>query len=170
VAILTSTEAPEVKVSIPEVLITQIQPGSPATVALDALAGDPRHATVIEVGVSPTGFATTYPVKVRLDGPAPRVRPGMAAKVSFQIETAGTSERMIVPSVAVGEDHEGRYVFVLEQTPEAEEGLAVARRRPVRVGELTAEGLEILEGLQEGELVVTAGVSRIADGQKVKLI
>jgi RND family efflux transporter MFP subunit len=167
---LTSAGLPEVQVSVPEVLITQIQPGSPATVIFGALRTDSHPATVIEVGVSSTGFATTYPVTVCLDEAAPQVRPGMAAEVSFRFETTGTTEKVIVPPAAVGEDRGGRFVFVIEQSPGAEEGVAVVRRREVRVGDLTSEGLEILAGLQEGELVVTAGVSRIVDGQKVKLL
>jgi hypothetical protein len=90
----------------------------------------------------------------------------MAAEVRFVFETAGTSERVIVPPVAVGEDSEGRFVFVLEP---AEEGFATARRSAVSVGDLTSEGLEITDGVREGELVITAGVSRIVDGQKVRL-
>ena len=43
-------------------------------------------------------------------------------------------------------------------------------RRPVIVGELTTdEGFEILEGLVDEELVVTAGISRIADSMRVAL-
>ena len=41
----------------------------------------------------------------------------------------------------------------------------------MKVGvEPVQEGLEIIEGLSDGELVVTAGVSRIVDGQKVRLL
>ena len=43
------------------------------------------------------------------------------------------------------------------------------RRQPVEVGALTEEGLEVLSGVEEGDLVVTAGVSRIVDGQEVRV-
>jgi RND family efflux transporter MFP subunit len=167
VVLLTAEGRPEVAVAVPEVLIAQIDEGSGATVTFDALPGMPLPAVVTEVGVASTGFATTFPVTVRLQQQAPEVRPGMAAEVAFRFETAGAQEAMIVPAVAVGEDRRGRFVFVIE--PAGDE-LGIARRREVRVGALTAEGLEILAGLQEGELVVTAGVSRISDGQKVKLL
>jgi multidrug efflux pump subunit AcrA (membrane-fusion protein) len=39
----------------------------------------------------------------------------------------------------------------------------------VRVGDFTPTGIEIVEGLASGDLVVTAGVSRIEDGQEVRL-
>ncbi len=73
---------------------------------------------------------------------------------------------MMVPAVAVGEDRDGRYVFVLEPGAEGEGSVT---RREVTVGELTSEGLEILSGLTEGELLVTAGVRRLTDGEAVKM-
>jgi hypothetical protein len=51
----------------------------------------------------------------------------------------------------------------------------VVERRSVAVGRLTrserfGDGLEILTGLVEGEMVVTAGVSKITGGQQVSLL
>ena len=72
-----------------------------------------------------------------------------------------------VPAFAVGEDREGRYVYVVE---EVGEGIGRALRREVTVGGLTADGgLEILQGLVDGDRVITAGVSRIQDGREVRL-
>ena len=68
---------------------------------------------------------------------------------------------MLVAPVAVGEDREGRYVFVLDK------GSGTVGRRAVTVGELTGDGLEVLSGLAEGELIVTAGVRRLTDGERV---
>ena len=167
ILVLTSGDVPEVRVAVPEAMIAQVQVGSPATVMFGALADESFEATVTEVGVSATEYATTFPVTVRLKTKAPDIRPGMAAEVSFRIETSDTRERILVPPVSVGEDRQGRYVFILEPT---EDGFGITRRRPVTVGELTADGLEIFDGLVEGELVVTAGVSKIIDGQKVRLL
>jgi multidrug efflux pump subunit AcrA (membrane-fusion protein) len=46
----------------------------------------------------------------------------------------------------------------------------VVRRRDVSIGELTGEGIEIRQGLRDGERIVTAGVSRLSEGQRVKLL
>jgi multidrug efflux pump subunit AcrA (membrane-fusion protein) len=66
----------------------------------------------------------------------------------------------------VGEDRNGRYVFVLEAE---EPGFGIVHRREVTVGELSDEGLEIKDGLADGEWLVTAGVTQITDGQRVRL-
>jgi hypothetical protein len=40
---------------------------------------------------------------------------------------------------------------------------------PVKVGEFTEDGIEILDGIADGDLIVIAGVSQITDGLKVKI-
>lgn len=168
VVVLTSGSQPEVKVAIPGILISQVRQGEKVTVILDAIPGETFSAVITEVGVATTGLSTTYPVTVRLEEEQKDILPGMAAEVAFRFESPDRQEHFLIPPVAVGEDREGRYVFVVEPGPE--EGLGRTLRRPVTVGELTEEGLEVHFGLSDGDLVVIAGVSRITDGQTVKLL
>ena len=51
----------------------------------------------------------------------------------------------------------------------SEPGFGIVHRRPVTVGNLTPDGLEVLAGLSDGERIITAGVSRLQDGRRVKL-
>ena len=167
VAVLTSGARPEVEIGMPEVFIARVREGQSVEVTFDALGSRSFPATVTEVGVASTGLATTFPVKARLDRDESEVLPGMAAEVHFRFEEGGGRERIEVPAFAVGEDREGRHVYVVE---EVGDGIGKAVRREVNVGALTADGgLEILHGLADGERVITAGVSRIQDGREVRL-
>lgn len=156
----------EVLVTVPEILISKVREGQEVNVAFDAMPEETFPARVTEVGVASTGFATAYPVKVRLEEAGEDVRPGMAAEVAFNFGEEAGRERLMVPSVAVGEDRAGRFVYVVEPSEEA--GVGVVHRKPVVIGDLTDEGIEIFEGLADGDRVVTAGVSRLTDGQRVK--
>ena len=167
VVVINSGATPEVEVAVPESLISQVQEGSRVTVRFDALPGASFSAIVTEVGVSTTRSATTFPVVARLMRADSRILPGMAAEASFRLGTSNAIERIVVPAQAVAEGGEGNYVYIIEDQGS---GLGQVHRRSVRVGELVSEGLEVLEGLTEGELVVTAGVSRIGDGQSVRLL
>ncbi len=166
VVVLTSGDQADVLVSVPEILIAQIREGEDVDVALDAIPGRQFAAKIIEVGVSATGTATTYPVKVRLAGQHDGIRPGMAAEVRFSFSSESGRERIIVPPVSVGEDRSGRFIFVVE---DMKDGIGTARRRNVRVGELLSGGIEITEGLADGEWLVTAGVNKLTDGRSVRL-
>lgn len=159
-------DQPEVEVAVPESLITQIRPGDEVTVRFDALPGRSFAAAVNEVGIATGRSTTTYPVTVGLREADPAILPGMAAEVVFHLDRGAETGGVLVAPAAVGEDRDGRFVFVVEATGE---GLAVAHRRPVTVGELRGDHLTVLDGLAPGEKVVTAGVSRITDGQTVRL-
>jgi RND family efflux transporter MFP subunit len=167
VAILTSGSRSEVKVAIPENLITQIKVGDPVKIVFGAVANRTYAGRVTEVGVTTTGVAATFPVTVKLEEDEEDIRPGMSADVTFRFEAPNTEKRIIVPLKAVTEDNQGRFVYLVE--PEAE-GFGLVRRQTIRKGELTAEGIEILEGITEGDLLVTAGLSRITNGLRVRLL
>jgi RND family efflux transporter MFP subunit len=163
--LLTAGSDIDVEVALPGALIADIEIGDPVEVGFDALEGRRFPARVTEAGVAAVGTATTFPVTVRLDETDSDIRSGMAAEVEFSFGGKGDVSRLLVPAVSVGEDRDGRFVFVLE---ESGAGHGVVRRHDVTVGELTADGIEILEGLEGGETIVTAGVRRLSDGEEVR--
>lgn len=162
----TSSDRLEVVISVPGTLIGQMRAGQAVAVTFDALGPDTLAAVVSEVGVAATGAATTFPVTVRLRRTPAEVLAGMAAEVLVPFAATDHRERFVVPSFSVGEDRDGRFVYLVEP---GDSGFGIAVRRAVVVGELTSEGLEILSGLNEGDLVITAGVSRITDSLRVRL-
>ncbi|MDT7043120.1 efflux RND transporter periplasmic adaptor subunit [Candidatus Nitronereus thalassa] len=157
----------EVEVGIPEVFIARVKRGSAVTVTFDAIPGLQFPALVTKVGVASGQTGTTFPVTVQLQQAVPGFRSGLAAEVTFRFEGRKGEARILVPPVAVGEDPEGRYVYVLD---ELNDGIGRVKRTPVVIGELSPEGLEIIDGLQDGARIVTAGVRRIHDGQRVRLM
>jgi RND family efflux transporter MFP subunit len=166
VAILTSGTHPEVKIAVPGSFIAQISRGDQAKVRFAAWPGQEFTGAVTEVGVTATATATTFPVTVRLAQARPDILSGLVAEVEFTFTQGDDAEVFVVPFTAVGEDRSGRFVFVLGNI---KDGRATARRREVTVGELTSDGLEVVSGLSNGERIATAGVSRIIEGQRVRL-
>ena len=166
IVLLTSGSQLEVNVAVPEVLIAQIREGMRVTVTFDALPGREFGAMVTEVGVASTELVTTFPVAVRLDRAEESIRSGMAAEVAIQFAAPGGGNVIVVPPVAVGEDQNGRFVYIVEP---ADSGYGFVRRRAVTVGELTSDGFEILDGLAEEDRVITAGISQITDGLRVRI-
>ena len=158
----------EVEVAVPEVLIAQVAVGQPVSVRFDALPGSEVAAEITEVGVAVTGSASTFQVTAGISPAPPEIRSGMAAEVAFTFDD-GREDHIVLPSVAVGEDRDGRFVFLLERNAD---GTGVVRRRSVRIGGPKGGmfGIEVLEGLSPGDEVVTAGVRRLSDGMAVRML
>jgi RND family efflux transporter MFP subunit len=166
--LLTAGAELEIEVAMPEVLIAQVAVGQPVEVRLDALPGRRLQAEITEVGVAVTGSASTFQVTAAIGEGQPEIRSGMAAEVTFTFDP-DRGDRIVVPGVAIGEDRDGRFVFVLER---ADDGTGRVRRRSVRIGRPQSglEGIEVVEGLEVGEVVVTAGVRRLTDGMAVRVL
>ena len=169
VVLLTSGSELEVELAIPEKLIGGVREGDAVTIQFDALPDRQHSGRVTEVGVAAIGRASIFPVTARLDQADEACRPGMAAQVALVFGGDGGRKHLYIPFVSVGSDREGQYVYVLAA---AEEGFGSVKRRAVQVKTSPPEGenFEIIEGLEDGELVVTAGVSRIRDGQRVRML
>ncbi|MEM9664430.1 MAG: efflux RND transporter periplasmic adaptor subunit [Bacteroidota bacterium] len=168
-AVVSGGERLDVLTAVPEGLIGRVQMGTPATVRFGALGPAAYEATVGEVGIASTANTTTFPVTVRLARDAPEVRAGMAAEVTLALDRGATpaAPGVIVPAQAVGEDRAGRYVFVLADQGHGE---AVALRRRVETTTLTDAGITVIAGVEDGALVVTAGLSALTDSQRVALL
>ncbi len=166
IVLLTSSTNLEVHISIPEVLIAQIHEGDRVEVRFDAHSDNSHYpAVVTEVGVA-SRSGTTFPVTVQLLQRVPDIRSGMAAEVFFGLGSDSSARVLYVPSLALLEEQGERYVFVVH--PDAN-GLATVRRVEVKVGELTNRGIIITDGLLEGDVIVTAGVQFLRDGQRVRV-
>ena len=55
-----------------------------------------------------------------------------------------------------------RYVYIIENN--------IAKYRKVEVGQRLNENIEIRSGVKSGEVVVTAGQSRLIDGASVEIL
>lgn len=153
----------EVELGVPESLIALVDETTPATITFGAIDGVQFTGEITEI--STAGSAAVFPVVVRVNEDHPSLRSGLAADVTFQFSTSTLENTFVLPLSAVVNDPDGVYVFVVE--PAEVNGEAIVKRRPVELGELIQDGVEVVSGLAPGDDVVTAGVSVIRDGQRV---
>lgn len=167
VAVVNYLSLLEVQVAVPGQVISRIKRDDPVEVSISSIGRTGIPGVITEVGISTTMLQTTFPVTVRLQEEADGICPGMAADVRFLLNSGEDSPPAIfVPPVAVGEDMKNRFIYVVEPL---EEGRGRIGYRPVTIGRIMPEGIEISKGVNPGDLVVTAGMSRITEGMIVKL-
>ncbi len=167
-ATLNAGEGMQIEAGIPENLINQIAMGMEVSIKFSALGDQTLTGNVLEIAQITAQGAATYPVKVDIIDPPGSIRPGMAAEVTFRFggNREETSSELVVPIKSVGEDGDGNFVFVIE----SEDGqVGVVKKRQVAVGLISIEGFQITSGLSEGELIATAGLETLLDGQKVRI-
>ena len=73
---------------------------------------------------------------------------------------------ILVPSSAIFRIGGQGFVFVAEKNPEGE-GL-IAKQRPIKLGKIHGNSYEVLEGLQTGEKIITAGILKVQEGSPIQ--
>lgn len=145
----------QVKANVHESVIERIGVGQTAVIRLDAFSDIKLSGTVSSVaGMAASSYSSVqnYETIVLIDelpyGLA--IKPGMTAEVDILV---GTYDDVIaVPIGAVTEHFEQSYVYCLqEETPE---------RKAVKTGRITHSFIEIIEGLEEGEVVALDAYQR----------
>jgi HlyD family secretion protein len=168
---ISDLAAIDAEVKVAEADVLRIKLDQTATVTLEAIPGVSFSGRVAEIGASALPIAGTgaaareFRVKVRLDAPDGRLRPGLTCDA--EVLTAERTNVLVVPlqAVVVRTEADGRErtgVFV----PEGR----VVRFQPVTTGLIGGLDIEV-SGVKEGTVVVTGpfqALRDLKDGQPVR--
>jgi RND family efflux transporter MFP subunit len=138
----------------------RVRPG--AKVALSAgqtASGEPIGVGTV-MDVSGAVDSTSRSVAVRVQAATTRRRLRIGETIFGAIAVAIHPTAIVIPTEALVPDGDAFKVFVVDATK-------VAHERQVKVGGRSASGVEITEGLQAGEKIVTTGAYAMQDSAQV---
>lgn len=119
------------------------------------------HIEALNPGIDPG----TRSVRIRaiLDNPNGLLRPGMFAEVRTLLPRQNNV--LTLPQRAITYAPYGNSVFVVIE----KDGQKVVQRRQVETGTVRNGDVEILEGLEKGDVVVSAGQNKLRNDQPVQI-
>ena len=137
----------------------RVKIGQKANITVDAYP-DKVFSGVVEVMNPEAGSASRmFRTKIKIDNAGGDLKPGMFANV--QLVTGDSVQVLTVPQAAVVQKQGMYYVFTLEN------GKAI--RKQIEIGEVTGSTIAIKSGIEPGEQVIITSVSRIKDGDVVRV-
>jgi membrane fusion protein (multidrug efflux system) len=149
--------------TLPERHFDQLAVGQGVRVEVQAYPGRVFEGVIsaINPGIDPG----TRSVRLRatLENPEQLLRPGMFAEVRTVLPAR--DDILTLPRTAVTYNPYGESVFVIVE----QDGQQVVQNRRIKTGEVRAGRVEIIDGLQGGELVVSAGQVKLRNGQPVTI-
>lgn len=162
----------EMVINVPEDMINLVQYVKTVRVRFDAIPGVETQATVKEVSNEASKATRTFPVTLIMEPKIgdTTIKPGMAGEV-----TAGNveiPERLLkkgieVPATAIfspdDEDPSKTFVWVVDESS------STVHRREVTAVRLSERGGTLVQGLDPGTRIATAGVHSLREGQQVRL-
>jgi HlyD family secretion protein len=145
---------------LPETDFGRVAAGMPVAVSVDSFPGRQFTGTVTSINPQVAPLTRTFAVRSEIPNSGGRLAQGMFARVRL---SAGSRLALAVPRDALQRAPGSGtvYVFVVEGNK--------AAKRTVKTGADEDECVEVLEGLREGELVVTSGAGRLQSGTPVKI-
>ncbi len=158
VIVLQETGLLEVHTAIAETNLALIQLGDPAWLHIEGFI-DPIETTVSTVGDTVDPATRTYMVRMLVPNPDHLYKAGVF--VHAEIEPRSKGNVILVPRDAIKTEDGRTLVFTVR------EGRATPV--PVRLGVVTEEAAEVLEGLEPGDEVITGdGLDLVAPGTRVR--
>jgi RND family efflux transporter MFP subunit len=137
-----------------------LQTGDDTQVGVDAFPGEVFSGRIARVAPVLDPATRTATIEIEIPNPGFRLKPGMYARVT--VTTDERKDALVVPGNAVVDTGGRRGVFL------AAENNTVSFRA-VTVGVEESSQIEILDGLSEGDRVVTTGAAGLRDGDRVVL-
>jgi membrane fusion protein, multidrug efflux system len=140
--------------------VKRVQPGVSALVEVDAFPGEQFTGQVSRVAPVFDPATRTASMEIEVPNPGYRLKPGMYARVKLTVDRRPNA--LTVPRGAIADIEGKRGVFMLENQ--------VARFHEVKTGLQDNERVEILEGLNDGQRVVTVGTLALRDGDRISVV
>jgi RND family efflux transporter MFP subunit len=172
--ILTQLNRVKVQTSVADRMLASLKPGSRAIIRSAAWPDREIEGTVVRIALAADPTTHTLPVEISVANPDLALRPAMVVDVALRGGADG-EQRLTVPMKAVVRDGGLQPLcFVVGETQIAKrtDGEATHRveARPVVLGKLWRDRIEITAGLTAGSRVITAGQHFVRSGDAVHIV
>ena len=157
---ITQLDALEAHLHVPEREIHKLAPDQAAVVRVDAWPEAQFEGRVARINPVVDAGSGTVKVTVAMNNSDGRLRPGMFGRLQVQYDRREAA--LLIPKDAVLIEDASASVFTVAE--------GKASRRNVRLGYSNDWQYEVLEGLNEGEQVVTTGRASLKDGAPAEIV
>lgn len=159
--IVTISDSSTIKLdfSMPETLLAAVRVGQPILARAAAFPDTPIGGTIsaIDPVIDPATRAVT--VRALIPNRGGRLKPGMLLSVGLQSRVRSA---VAVPELALVREGDERYIYTVGKDSKAKR---VAVSTDGRDGNL----IEVTQGLNPGDKIVTEGVVKLSEGAKVRV-
>ncbi|GHU61925.1 cation efflux system protein [Bacteroidia bacterium] len=148
-------------INVSESYFSKVKTGMPVNIKLEVYGDELFTGKVTLIYPTIDANMHTFGTEVTINNSDLKVRPGMYARVTLSF---GFGESIVIPDAAVQKQAgaNDKYVYTVEN--------GVAKYNKVELGQRLGDKYEILSGIKEGDVVITAGQTRLIDGTAVEVI
>lgn len=153
-------EEKEVVISLPENRVAELKAAKDLKISLWVRPNELLDGRVREISPDADAVTRTYTAKVSVLNPPADMRLGMTAQL--QVHGKASRNLSLLPMTAIYQTGDKPSVWIVDGDR--------VKRVPVVVDGFQDNRVRVVSGIQDGQRVVTAGTTRLIEGQKVKLL
>ena len=144
---------------VPEIYLTQLSVGQTLQLTLDAMPGKTYEGKVLAINPLLDAAGRSVVIRAQVRNQDTVLRPGMFARV--RLFTRDVQETLVVPEQAIVPQGDEWFVYRVVD--------GKAQRARIDVGQRRDGKVEIVKGLQDGDMVITAGQLKVREGVPVQI-
>jgi len=153
-----------IDVDVPEGYLGAVTKGKKAGVYFPVLQ-DSVHAVVRETGNYINPNNRSFSAEIAINNPNGSIKPNLNARVHINDYT--NENALLIPQSVISENAAGeQYAYVAELNGDA----AVAKRHIITTGKTQGDYVEIISGINAGDLIIKEGARSVKDAQAVKIL
>ncbi|MBI5635131.1 MAG: efflux RND transporter periplasmic adaptor subunit [Nitrospirae bacterium] len=164
IASVVATDSLYIEAFIDEADAAKVAIGQQVHVTMDAYPEKAMQGEVYLISPVVLGNkqeARTFEARIRLLDKSILTKPGMSADVEVIISKK--ENVLIIPSQAIMEKNDAKYVYISKGSR--------ALLRPIKTGQFNWTYTEVLEGIQEGDIVITnPDIAGLKDKARIKVL
>lgn len=154
--------------TVPQQELARVEAGQPVVVRVDGFGDQAFRGRITAISPKVNQQTRNVAVRGRLENPEGALRPGMFVEVA--VELPSEENVVTLPQTAITYNPYGESVFLVNETPDDDGGTELTvERKFVKTGATRGDQVQILEGLEEGERVVTSGQLKLRNGSRVTI-
>ncbi|HBF28190.1 efflux RND transporter periplasmic adaptor subunit [Rhizobium sp.] len=150
---------------LPQQVLSQIKVGQDVTTTVDSFPGKTFPGKISAINSKVDSTSRNVQIRATMNNPDGILLPGMFGRVKIAV---GSSQKFItLPQTSIVYNPYGDSVFIVDQNGQEGTKNGVVRQSFVKTGATRGDNVAIVDGVKEGEQVVTAGQIKLRNGTPV---
>jgi multidrug efflux system membrane fusion protein len=166
--VVADTSSVKAVFGVPDVAVPEMKLGSTLSVESETLPGTEIRGQITAVFPAADPKSRAFNVEVTIPNPSDLLRAGMIVSLKIGSKQAAPAQP-VVPLNAVMKaknNPNGYAVFVVAE----QGGRQIAQLRDVKLGDSYGNTVAVIDGVQQGDRVITTGGALVTDGEQIKVI
>jgi RND family efflux transporter, MFP subunit len=147
-------------INLPENAINYVSPDQKVFITHYTLPNDTLQGIIKELSPAINQETRTFKGKLSIENNSLKLRPGMFVKADIIVDR--NENAIVIPkNIIMSRGNQNKYIYILDNN--------IARRREITTGIEDQYNVEVVDGLKEGDIIITKGYETLRNESKVKV-